>query len=105
MGIKVSKPNAKRPKVQCNLRGSGITTAYRAGAGLVFQASEGILAQKVLILALTILLLQQMKILPCQVMCERCNVVITDNYKSKIIELHLLCSVLAVKEPLSRRHP
>ena len=48
---------------------------------LLFRASEGILAQKVMTLASTILLLQQMEILPNQGMCKSCSVVITDNYK------------------------
>ena len=48
---------------------------------LLFRASEGILAQKVMTLASTILLLQQMEILPNQGMCKSCNVIITDYYK------------------------
>ena len=47
----------------------------------LFRASEGILAQKVLTLASTIILLQQMEILPSQGMCKSCSIVITDNYQ------------------------
>ena len=47
----------------------------------LFRASEGMLAQKLLTLASTILLLQRMKILPTQGICKTCHDVIKDKYK------------------------
>ena len=51
----------------------------------LFQASEGILAQKMVSLASTILLLQQMMILPNEGICKTCNTVITGDYKKNTL--------------------
>ena len=51
----------------------------------LFRASEGILAQKMVRLASTILLLQQMMILPNEDICKTCNTVITGDYKKNTL--------------------
>ena len=51
----------------------------------LFRASEGILAQKMVSLASTILLLQQMMIVPNEGICKTCNTVITGDYKKNTL--------------------
>ena len=47
----------------------------------LFRASEGILAQKLITLASTVLLLQQMEVLPKEGMCKSCGIIIKRGYK------------------------
>ena len=47
----------------------------------LFRASEGVLAQKLLTLASTIILLQQMEVLPKEGMCKSCGIIIKSGYK------------------------
>ena len=47
----------------------------------LFRASEGILAQKMMSLAATVLLLQQMMILPTEGVSQTCDIVIYEPYK------------------------
>jgi hypothetical protein len=51
----------------------------------LFRASEGILAQKIVSLASTILLLQQMTIFPNEGICKTCNTVIIGDYKKSTL--------------------
>ena len=49
--------------------------------GGLFRASEGTLATKMMTIASTILLLQEMKILPTDMYCERCEAISPDVFK------------------------
>ena len=49
--------------------------------GGLFRASEGTLATKMMTIASTILLLQEMKILPTEMYCERCEAISPDVFK------------------------
>ena len=50
-------------------------------------ASKGILAMKMVTLASTVLLLQEMKILPTEMYCGKCEEIISDTFKQRLPEL------------------
>ena len=49
----------------------------------LFRANEGTLAMKMVTLTSTVLLLQEMKILPTEVYCGPCEVIIPDTFKQR----------------------
>ena len=53
----------------------------------LFRASEGTLAMKMVTLASTVLLLQEMKILPTEMYCGKCEEIIPDTFKQRLPEL------------------
>ena len=66
----------------------------------MFRASSGILAQKMTTVASTVLLLQQMGILPYNGICKQCDSIIIDDYKKSRRFLYWNCKKCYVKTPL-----
>ena len=56
-----------------------------------FRASEGVLAQSMVTLASTILLLQQMAIIPLQGICRTCSIIIDDDFRRNGTWLYWQC--------------
>jgi transposase-like protein len=65
-----------------------------------FRVSSGILAQKMLTLAATALLIQQMGIFPSEGECKGCEAVIVDEYKKSGNFFYWLCLECKMKTPL-----
>ena len=74
--------------------------------GGLFRASEGTLATKMMTIASTILLLQEMKILPTEMYCERCETISPDVFKLRGNFGFFKCSLLnlQVHEVHKRQH-
>ena len=64
-----------------------MTPVAARGMVSLFRASEGTLAMKMVTLASTVLLLQEMKILPTEMYCGKCEEIIPDTFKQRLPEL------------------
>ena len=67
----------------------------------LFRASEGTLATKMLTLASTVLLLQEMKILPTEMYCDSC----LEIQSSKIHSMLIISASIAFMASLSPKFP
>ena len=64
-----------------------MTPVAARGMVSLFRASEGTLAMKMVTLASTVLLLQEIKILPNKMYCGKCEELIPDTFKQRLTEL------------------
>ena len=72
----------------------------------LFRASEGTLATKMLTLASTVLLLQEMKILPTEMYCDSCLEIQSSKIHSMlIISLLMISASIAFMASLSPKFP
>ena len=72
----------------------------------LFRASEGTLATKMLTLASTVLLLQEMKILPTEMYCDSCLEIQSSKIHSMlIISLLMISASVAFMASLSPKFP